>query len=60
MSGDEDLAGALLAAAGRAGAAAADVLVVSATGNAVGVRGGKLEEEPVAAMLGTFFLGFAA
>ncbi|MGR3716616.1 MAG: TldD/PmbA family protein [Thermohalobaculum sp.] len=44
MSGDDDLAGALLAAARRAGAEAADVLVVSATSNAVGVSGGKLEE----------------
>ena len=44
MSGDEDLAQALLAAARRAGAEAADVLVVSATSNTVGVSGGKLEE----------------
>ncbi len=44
MSGDEDLAQALLAAARRAGAEAADALVVSATSNAVGVRGGELEE----------------
>jgi len=44
MSDDEDLAQALLAAARRAGAEAADALVVSATSNAVGVRGGKLEE----------------
>ena len=44
MSVDEDLAGALLAAARKAGAEAADALVVSATSNAVGVRGGKLEE----------------
>ena len=40
MSGDDDLAGALLAAARRAGAEAADVLVVSANSNAVGVSGG--------------------
>jgi PmbA protein len=44
MSKDEDLAAALLAAARRAGAEAADALVVSAISNAVGVRGGKLEE----------------
>ncbi|MHA1530214.1 MAG: TldD/PmbA family protein [Alphaproteobacteria bacterium] len=44
MSGDEDLAQALLTAARRAGAEAADALVVSATSNAVGVCGGKLEE----------------
>jgi PmbA protein len=44
MSKDEDLAGALLDAARRAGAEAADVLVVSAISNAVGVSGGKLEE----------------
>jgi len=44
MSGDEDLAQALLAAARRAGAETADVLVVSATSNTVGVSGGKLEE----------------
>jgi PmbA protein len=44
MSGDEDLAQALLAAARRAGAEAADALVVSTTSNTVGVRGGKLEE----------------
>ena len=44
MSVDEDLAGALLTAARKAGAEAADALVVSATSNAVGVRGGKLEE----------------
>ena len=42
MSGDDDLAGALLAAARRAGAEAAAALVVSATSNAVGVRCGKL------------------
>ncbi|MCH8166436.1 MAG: TldD/PmbA family protein [Proteobacteria bacterium] len=44
MRSDEDLAQALLAAARRAGAAAADVLVVSATSTNVGVSGGKLEE----------------
>jgi PmbA protein len=44
MSKDEDLAGALLAAALTAGAEAADALVVSAVSNGVGVRGGKLEE----------------
>ncbi len=44
MSVDEDLAEALLAAARKAGAEAADALVVSATSNAVGVRGGKLDE----------------
>jgi PmbA protein len=44
MSKDEDLAAALLVAARRAGAEAADALVVSAISNAVGVRGGKLEE----------------
>ena len=41
---DQDLAEALLAAARRAGAQAADVLVVSATSNAVGVTGGRFEE----------------
>lgn len=44
MSKDEDLAAGLLAAARRAGAEAADALVISAISNAVGVRGGKLEE----------------
>jgi PmbA protein len=44
MTGDEELAAALLAAAREAGAEAADALVVSATSNAVGVRGGALEE----------------
>jgi PmbA protein len=44
MSKDENLAAALLTAAMRAGAEAADALVVSAISNAVGVRGGKLEE----------------
>ncbi len=44
MRDDTDLAEALLAAARRAGAEAADVLVVSAVSNAVGVRGGRLEE----------------
>ncbi|HUS52604.1 MAG TPA: TldD/PmbA family protein [Thermohalobaculum sp.] len=44
MMNDEDLAAALLAAARQAGAEAADALVVSAISNAVGVRGGKLEE----------------
>jgi PmbA protein len=44
MSGNEELAGALLAAARKAGAEAADALVVSAISNAVGVCGGKLEE----------------
>jgi PmbA protein len=44
MSLNEDLAGALLAAARRAGAEAADALVVSAISNAVGVCDGKLEE----------------
>jgi PmbA protein len=44
MSKDQDLATALLAAARLAGADAADALVVSAISNAVGVRGGKLEE----------------
>ena len=40
MRSDEDLAQALLAAARRAGAAAADVPVVSAPSPKVGVRGG--------------------
>ncbi len=44
MSRNDDLAEALLAAARRAGADAADALVVSAISNAVGVCGGKLEE----------------
>ncbi len=44
MNKDQDLATALLAAARLAGADAADALVVSAISNAVGVRGGKLEE----------------
>ena len=44
MNKDEDLAAALLAAARRAGADAADALVMSAVSNAVGVRGGRLEE----------------
>ena len=44
MSKDEDLAAALLAAARKAGAEAADALVVSAVSNGVGVCGGKLEE----------------
>jgi len=44
MESDQDLAAALLAAARKAGAEAADVLVVSATSNGVGVSGGKLEE----------------
>jgi len=39
-----ELAEALLAEARRAGAEAADAMVVSAVSNAVGVRGGKLEE----------------
>jgi predicted Zn-dependent protease len=43
MNGDEDLAQALLAEARRAGAEAADVLVVSATSNSVGVSGARLE-----------------
>jgi PmbA protein len=44
MDDDLDLAAALIAAARRAGAEAADVLVVSATSLGVGVRGGRLEE----------------
>ncbi|HSF95908.1 MAG TPA: TldD/PmbA family protein [Thermohalobaculum sp.] len=44
MTDDLDLAGALLDAARKAGAEAADVVVVAGTSNSVGVRGGKLEE----------------
>jgi len=44
MHSDQDLAAALLAAARKAGAEAANALVVSATSNGVGVRGGALEE----------------
>lgn len=44
MADDLKLAEALLAAARRAGAEAADVLVVSATSLGVGVRDGRLEE----------------
>lgn len=44
MADDLELAAALLEAARRAGAEAADVLVVSATSLGVGVRGGRLEE----------------
>ncbi len=44
MADDRELAAALLEAARRAGAEAADVLVVSATSLGVGVRGGRLEE----------------
>jgi PmbA protein len=44
MTDDRDLARALLDAASKAGAGAADALVVSATSMSVGVRGGRLEE----------------
>jgi len=44
MTDDRDLAQALLDAASKAGAGAADALVVSATAMSVGVRGGRLEE----------------
>jgi PmbA protein len=44
MENDQDLAAALVAAARRAGAEAADALVVSAVSNGVGVRGRQLEE----------------
>ena len=44
MEDDLTLADDLLAAAKRAGAEAADVLVISAISNAVGVTGGQFEE----------------